>query len=278
MASTVDVLVGSEDIAEYLEYCRIHDTDYGSDHRPVALSYRGCILPEPRRNRKRLYKEADWNEIRTAIGSQLGDSRFMKEITDVDTFERAADVFVNGINAVLEAHVPRARESPYAKRWWSKDLTLLRRDYTFKRNRITTLRRRGECTIRAREASHTARRAYLDEIDEQKEQHWKDFLNDPNNIWKAASYAKPSGASMDVPELVANGRRYVTDEEKAEVLIDTFFPTPPLPEGHDPSRAARGKVEHNTKWPPLTKNEVERAIFKSSPDKALGPDEISFRI
>ena len=95
----------------------------------------------------------------------------MKEITDVDTFERAADVFVNGINAVLEAHVPRARDSPYAKRWWSKDLTLLRRDYTFKRNRITTLRRRGECTIRTREASHTARRAYLDEIDEQKEQY-----------------------------------------------------------------------------------------------------------
>ena len=116
MASTVDVLVGSEDIAEYLEYCRIYDTDYGSDYHPIALSYRGCILPEPRRNRKRLYKEADWNEIRTAIGSQLGDGRFMKEITDVDTFEWAVDVFVNGINAVLEDHVPMARESPYAKR------------------------------------------------------------------------------------------------------------------------------------------------------------------
>ena len=116
MASTVDVLVGSEEIVEHLEYCCIYDTDYGSDHRPIALSYRGCILPEPRRNRKRLYKEADWNEIRTAIGSQLGDGRFMKEITDVDTFERAADVFVNDINAVLEAHIPRVRETPYAKR------------------------------------------------------------------------------------------------------------------------------------------------------------------
>jgi hypothetical protein len=50
------------------------------------------------------------------IGSQLGDGRFITEITDIDTFKQAADVFVNGINAVLEAHVPRARESPYAKR------------------------------------------------------------------------------------------------------------------------------------------------------------------
>ena len=39
MASTVDVLVGSEDIAEYLEYYCIYNTDYGSDYYPVALSY-----------------------------------------------------------------------------------------------------------------------------------------------------------------------------------------------------------------------------------------------
>jgi hypothetical protein len=83
---------------------------------------------------------------------------------------------------------------------------------------------------------------------------------------------------MDVLELVTNSRRYVTDEEKAEVLIDTFFPTLPLPKGHDPCWAARGKVEHNTKWLPLTKNEAKRAIFKSSPNKALGLDEISFHI
>ena len=59
MASTVDVLAGSEEIVEHLEYCRIHDTDYGSDHRPIALSYRGGILPEARQRRRRLYKEAD---------------------------------------------------------------------------------------------------------------------------------------------------------------------------------------------------------------------------
>jgi hypothetical protein len=83
---------------------------------------------------------------------------------------------------------------------------------------------------------------------------------------------------MDVPELVANGRRYVTDEAKAKVLMNTFFPTPPLPEGRDPDRAVRSRAGHDIGWPPLTKNEVERAIFKSNPDKAPGPDEISFRV
>jgi hypothetical protein len=59
-------------------------------------------------------------------------------------FEYAVGIFVNGINAILEEHVPRAKESPYAKRWWLKDLTLLRQDYTAKRNKATTLRRRGD--------------------------------------------------------------------------------------------------------------------------------------
>jgi hypothetical protein len=116
MASTVDVLAGSEEIVEHLEYCRIHDTDYGSDHRPIALSYRGCILPETRRKKKRLYKDANWGEIRAVIGSLLGDGRRMRQITSTDTFERAVGAFETIVNNTLEEHVPRAKESPYAKR------------------------------------------------------------------------------------------------------------------------------------------------------------------
>jgi ribonuclease HI len=278
IASTVDVIAGSEQIAENLEYCRIYHNDYGSDHRPISLRYRGAVQSGAMRKGKRLYKDADWAEIRRESGSQLGDGRFMKTIGDIAVFERAAAIFINGINAVLEKHVPRAKESPFAKRWWSKELTLLRQDFTSKRNRVTTLRRRGECTTHAREASHAARRIYLDEIDRQKKQHWKDFLGNPDNLWKAASYAKPAGAPMDVPELTANGRTYETDKDKAELLMSTFFPTPPLPEGCDPDQAVRNTSEQAIEWPPLTKEEVERAVFRSNPDKAPGPDEISFRV
>ena len=41
MASTVDVLAGLEGIVEHLKYYRIYYDDYGSDYRPIALSYRG---------------------------------------------------------------------------------------------------------------------------------------------------------------------------------------------------------------------------------------------
>jgi hypothetical protein len=112
----VDVIAGSEQIAENLEYCRIYYNDYGSDHWPISLRYRGAVQSGARRKGKRLYKDADWAEIRREIGSQLGDGRFMKTIGDIAVFERAAAIFINGINAVLEKHVPRTKESPFAKR------------------------------------------------------------------------------------------------------------------------------------------------------------------
>jgi hypothetical protein len=60
--------------------------------------------------------------------------------------------------------------------------------------------------------------------------------------------------------------------------MDTFFPTLLLPKGRDPDRVTRGRVGYDIRWPSLTKSEVKRAIFKSSPNKALGLDEISFRV
>jgi exonuclease III len=43
LSSTVDVVLGSEEIQEKLEYCRIHNTDYGSDHKPIAISFRAEV-------------------------------------------------------------------------------------------------------------------------------------------------------------------------------------------------------------------------------------------
>jgi hypothetical protein len=83
---------------------------------------------------------------------------------------------------------------------------------------------------------------------------------------------------MDVPELIADGQSYKTDEEKANILMDTFFPTPPTPKGYDPNPSTGKNKKQDIEWLPLIKGEVKRVIFKSNPDKALGPDEISFRV
>jgi hypothetical protein len=60
-----------------------------------------------------------------SIDGQSGDGRFMKKKTSITVFGQAAGIFVNGINAMLEEHVLRAKQSPYAKRWWWKELSIL---------------------------------------------------------------------------------------------------------------------------------------------------------
>jgi hypothetical protein len=67
--------------------------------------------------------------------------------------DQEAKTFIDKINAVLKESVPRAKESPYTKRWWTPDLTRLRTEFSRKRNRITTLRRRGEDTAQVRNAA-----------------------------------------------------------------------------------------------------------------------------
>ena len=43
----------------------------------------------------------------------------------------------------IYALTPIAKPSPYAKRWWTTDLTNLRRAYTYQRNQARAYRQRG---------------------------------------------------------------------------------------------------------------------------------------
>jgi hypothetical protein len=90
------------------------------------------------------------------------------------------------------------------------------------------------------------------------------------------SYVKPSGAAIDVLELVIGAQRYQSDKEKARILIDIFFPTPPTPETSEDDNVDASRQGQTLEWLQLTKHKVKRAIFRSSSDKALGLDRISF--
>jgi hypothetical protein len=57
--------------------------------------------------------------------------------------------------------------------------------------------------------------------------------------------------------------------------MDTFFPVPPEPEGGTTHTRTQGQ---SIAWPELTLHEGKEAVFVSSPDKAPGADEITFRV
>ncbi|KAG9185064.1 hypothetical protein G6011_03011 [Alternaria panax] len=163
-----------------------------------------------------------------------------------------------------------ARPSPYAKRWWTQDLTQLRRIYTHWRNRARAARRTGVARPDLEETAKGASKQYHDAIRQQKRKHWDDFLADNDNIWNAAKYLKAgSEAFGTVPALRRTDGTTTSDyEEQAEELLSTFFP--PLPSSIDDegARPQRAPVE----MPTITLEEVERQLYAAKSWKAPGDD------
>lgn len=231
--STIDLVLGSEGVQDNLITCQIHDTDHGSDHKAISTSLYSPQESLRLRKGRRLYRDADWNLIRIRLIEALRPLDQERILRNGAQIEHCAEVFTQTVTQVLEEFVPRARESRYNKRWWTKELTALRDEYTSRRNRVTTLRRRGEDTERARKLADSARRTFHNAVDSQKSCHWKEFLDNPENVWKAAKYAKKREGTIQIPTLRGDDETATTDAEKAELLMDTFFSDPTGAGGND---------------------------------------------
>jgi hypothetical protein len=77
--------------------------------------------------------------------------------------------------------------------------------------------------------------------------------------------------------LKAEGCTHEKDKDKAKILIQTFFPLQPEPQGGQIDK--RNSKEAETEdliGDRLLEDKVEKAIFSSNPRKASGPRDISF--
>jgi len=133
----------------------------------------------------------------------------------------------------------------------------------------------------------------MDKIEQCKREHWSEFLDNRDNIWKAYAYTKASYAGHGIPVLKVGDAEVTEEREKADFLLSSFFPVPPKPVDRDsssikprlvtrsgsrPREYAGKKVPLRIKLPKLTLGEVEDAIMQSKTDKAPGLDDITFRV
>ena len=262
--STIDLALATEELSRDLITCKIHPTEHGSDHRAIETTF-NIETPAQTTEPRLLLKNAPWKDIRTRVEENL---RFAPV---GGTVQSQADRLEKAVAEAVNALTPRARPSPYAKRWWTSDLTKLRKTYTYHRNRARSHRRAGSPDQNLERTAKEASKEYHDAIRKRKKAHWEDFLADSTNIWQAARYMQPANlTSFDkVPPLSrADGSRTEDTTEQAQELMKTFFP--PLPEeiedeGQRPNRAS-------IPLPPLTLEEVERQVLRAKPWKAPGED------
>ena len=280
LSSTVDVVMASSGLADRLVRCCIHEHDHGSDHRPIEIRFSTGARGQGPRPSRLLPERADWSQIGVEVLTRLESIPLPQTATPIN-LDNVAESFLQVVVEVVHSRVPRAKPSAHVKRWWSPDLSLLRQSLSASRNYVTTLQRRGDDSSAARQAFRSLRREYFQRIEKQKREHWKDFLADPNNIWRANSYARSTGQTSAVPTLVKNGTEAETDEAKADMLMKTFFPIPPAPKARGETRLASAPGQRSDvprDLPEVTAEEIRQAIFRQNPKKAPGSDEITFDI
>ena len=145
-------------------------------------------------------------------------------LTDIGTQE-GCDRLLNTVSEVVQQMVPKARPSPYAKRWWSKELTALKKKQSSLRNLVRAKRKLCIEDTLLEDSAKQATSKYHSAIRDQKRKHWNEFLADNTNIWaarfldlqKASSFAK-------VPLMREDGSTTEGEEEKAEALLKSFYP------------------------------------------------------
>ncbi|RKL00430.1 hypothetical protein BFJ70_g17447, partial [Fusarium oxysporum] len=262
--TTIDLVLASEELADANIKCAIHGTEHGSDHRTIETAF-DISVPAPKQEERLLFKNAPWKEINSRIVETL-------RVRPVgNTVQQKTDRLMSAVLEAVQTLTPKAKASPYAKRWWTHDLTQLRHVYTYWRNRARAVRRVGQNVKDLENTAKAAAKQYHDAIRQRKNNHWKEFLADNDNIWKAAKYMKSGDdtAFGKVPQLVkADGTATTSHKEQAEELLSKFFP--PLPDNIEDEGPRQQRVP--VTMPNLTLEEVERQLWATKSWKAPGED------
>jgi hypothetical protein len=123
-ATTIDLMLASQELASSVLKCKIHDTEHGSDHRAIETSF-DVDVPDHATQPRLWFKNAPWKAIRERIARALQDRPACADV------QRQADRLMQVVLDAVTTLTPKAKPSPYAKRWWTQHLTKLRQVYTY---------------------------------------------------------------------------------------------------------------------------------------------------
>ena len=173
---------------------------------------------------KPLFRLAPWDKIRAMVEELLPVTPY-----DPGNVDSCCARIVNAVDFAIRWHCLVSKASAYSKRWWTVDLTTMRRAYISKRNMARSLRRGGNRDEILERAVATAGKAFYAAARRQKRTHWVEFLADTRNVWKAAKYLQPEAKTnfAKIPALRTLDGITTEDGEIAAQLIKDFFP--PLP-------------------------------------------------
>ncbi len=255
-------------LTDRLMKCNVDDAAHGSDHMAINIEFE-LSVSGPIETGRKLWKHAKWERLREMVAKEIEARPVPDDDRDLDG---NAQYILDLTATAVQKQVPISRPSKFAKRWWTEDLTKLRKDYTYWRKQARAARRSGRRNAELEEKAKLFKQRFHGAARRQRSTHWQDFVEDAGNIWDIAKYAKPEAIKQSnrIPALNTIVGKAETAPEIAECLLTNFFP--PLQEVvAEPAQTVKAEPLSHV---PLTTDEVKAAIFSSHPYKAPGMDDL----
>lgn len=273
----------SEGALAVLTDCTTHPAHQpaSSDHIPVEtiLDIPLSFLPPIQ---KPDFRKTDWEKFRATLATRLQLITSATSIASKEAFDAHLTSLYEAIEHAIDEHVPLVQLSPFAKRWWSKELEKLRKKkMSLGRKAAARKHLPGD---RIHGQFRKARNKYSNAIKKAKKEHWEHYLEElsVDNMWTAhriVSAAPSDGSHTRIPPLDTSHpdgtiTTAVNNDEKAHVLLRTFFP-PPTQRSLDFEGTGADYPDPEFQYSPITEEQVSRAIARLLPFKASHSNNVS---
>jgi len=228
----------------------------GSDHILILLSFEAPLFraPPPTPN----WDLSDWAALDTSLkATVISPPPPLPTTSSVDIW---LSTNLRQVRCQFGLHTPMKRVTFRSKPCWSELLSVLRKAYNSALR--SSKQDRFDASLLA--SARAARSAYFKAIKKAKRTRWSSFLASatPQTFWTAKRFAigRPPPRFPHLPGAS-------TPPELNQALLDHFFPG-------DPAEFTDPILLPFRECLPLAPDEISRAIARSSPSSALGPDAI----
>lgn len=137
--------------------CAVHGTEHGSNHCTIKTMFDIPVLVA-KQQEQLLLKNMPWKGINARITTSLDSTP-----SDSTVQQRTNQLMSVVLEAVCTL-MPKARLSPYTKRWWTTDLIQLCYIYIYWRNHTCSEQQAGQITSHLEETAKSAAKQYHDAI------------------------------------------------------------------------------------------------------------------
>jgi len=248
-----------------------------TDHLPILteLNLKVDVAPEEEIHN---FREVDWDEFRKELSTQLDKLPPPAPIVNQRQLDTACDNLTIAIQRTIIKQVLVSIILPKSKRWWTKELTQLRRLANKLGRQSFDRRQDTRHVIHGKHAA--AAKSYHRVLEQTKRQHWRDWLKkaeDPD-IWMAhhlTTQIRGNGGKARIPTLIHRTGEVEasanTNSDKGRVLAKVFFPEKP------PADAALENCTYPDQCESkgsITTEQIKAQLKKLKPFKAPGPDGI----